>query len=93
MTLPVSVMAPMMMDSAMVTADAAPPVTSAATVCSAVPTSTTSAHTTERATSAELAPPRPLRSATSSGISVISTRLAMMAPIRLPATRPPTIQR
>ena len=45
-------------------------------------------HTSERATSADAAPPNPLKRATSSGIPVISTRMAIHSPMSEPMTRP-----
>ena len=42
----------------------------------------------ERATSADAAPPKPLNKATSSGIPVISTRIAIQSPMREPITSP-----
>ena len=48
-------------------------------------------HVSERATSAEAAPPNPLKRATSSGIPVISTFTAMTIPINEPRARPATI--
>ena len=50
------------------------------------------ATTVAKATNKEDAPPMPLKKATSSGISVISTFLAKKIPIKPPTTRPPTIQ-
>ena len=48
-------------------------------------------HVSESATNADAAPPNPLNKATSSGIPVISTRLAMMKPIDEPINRPAPI--
>ena len=61
--------------------------------CSVNPSGTTAEssmyfHVSERATRAEAAPPNPLNKATSSGIPVISTLMAMMIPITEPTTRP-----
>ena len=44
-----------------------------------------------QATRAEAAPPKPLNTATNSGIAVICTFLASNRPIRPPTTIPPTI--
>ncbi len=46
----------------------------------------------ESATSADAAPPNPLNNATSSGIPVISTRIAIHKPIKDPITRPEPIK-
>ena len=47
--------------------------------------------TSESATKADAPPPKPLKSATNSGIPVISTLVAIRAPIIAPMARPPTI--
>ncbi|CAI8306688.1 MAG: Uncharacterised protein [Euryarchaeota archaeon UBA443] len=46
----------------------------------------------ESATNADAAPPNPLNKATSSGIPVISTRIAIQRPMREPITRPEPIR-
>ena len=48
-------------------------------------------RTSERATNADAPPPNPLNRATSSGIPVISTLVAIRAPMMAPMARPPTI--
>ena len=45
-------------------------------------------HVSERATRADAAPPNPLNKATSSGMPVISTLMAMMMPITEPTRSP-----
>ena len=64
--------------------------------CSSSPSGTVLAssshrHVSDSATSADAAPPKPLNSATISGIPVISTRTAMMYPIPPPRRMPPAI--
>ena len=86
--LPERVKVPMKIDNTAEKA-LAPPTASAVVV--AAPFSMTLNQINDDATRVEAKPPEPLNSATISGIEVISTRVAAMAPIALPMTRPSRI--
>ena len=85
MRLPESVTAPMSTESTTAMAKATPDCE--ATLAPNLPPM--NLPISARATNAEAAPPRPLKSATSSGIPVISTRTARTMPTTVPTRTPP----
>ena len=89
-TLPVKVTPPMSTERMMVTAEVAWRTWAGVLL---IPGSTRSSQNTERATRVDAPPPKPLKRATISGIEVIATFTAAMAPMRLPTTTPTRIQR
>jgi hypothetical protein len=85
---------PLSLAKAMTEPDAArPPISTVSTMATAEKVTTPSArHVLGPADEHRREPPEPLSSATISGIPVICTRRAAMAPIAPPTTRPTTIQ-
>jgi hypothetical protein len=85
---------PLSLAKAMTEPEAArPPTSTVSTMATAEKVTTPSARTySAQPTSIEARPPEPLSSATISGISVICTRRAAIAPIAVPTTRPTRIQ-